>query len=214
MRSKLLVAAGLVLTLGGCISLNPFGGAAPAPGPVAGAATTTTLGNASAGDPRIASLASAGLTGLSGPQLSAYMDQQETELDTDLRDTGVSVTRVGNQIVLNLPSAAAFQAGNATVQDQFRPVLVSIGNVLNKFDKTLVDVYGYTDSQGPEAYNLDLSQKRAVSIATMLANQGVDQRRFHIQGKGEADPVESNATEDGRARNRRVVIQIAPIVKS
>jgi outer membrane protein OmpA-like peptidoglycan-associated protein len=75
----------------------------------------------------------------------------------------------------------------------------------------VVDVYGYTDATGSDTYNLDLSQRRATSVATMLASQGVDQRRFYITGKGEADPISSNATESGRQQNRRVEIQISPI---
>jgi outer membrane protein OmpA-like peptidoglycan-associated protein len=110
-----------------------------------------------------------------------------------------------------MPSNITFELDEATVQPQFNDTLVSVALVLQKFNKTTVDVYGYTDSSGPDDYNLNLSQRRAVSVATVLSNQGVDQRRFFIQGRGEADPIASNATEQGRAQNRRVEIQLSPI---
>jgi outer membrane protein OmpA-like peptidoglycan-associated protein len=97
------------------------------------------------------------------------------------------------------------------VKPQFNETLVSVGLVLRKFNKTIVDVYGHTDSSGSEAHNQDLSQRRAVAVATVLASQGVDQRRFFIEGRGESDPIASNATEAGRAQNRRVEIQLSPI---
>jgi outer membrane protein OmpA-like peptidoglycan-associated protein len=97
------------------------------------------------------------------------------------------------------------------VQPQFSETLVSVGLVLKKFNKTIIDVYGHTDNTGSDAYNLDLSQKRAVSVAAVLAAQGIDQRRFYVTGKGESEPIASNASESGRAQNRRVEIQISPI---
>ena len=127
--------------------------------------------------------------------------------------TGVSVTRVGNQIILNMPSNITFTTDSSTVQPGFNETLVSVGLVLKKFNKTIVDVTGHTDNTGSNAHNQDLSQKRAVSVATILANQGVDQRRFYIEGKGEDDPIASNATESGRSQNRRVEIQISPLTK-
>jgi outer membrane protein OmpA-like peptidoglycan-associated protein len=86
-----------------------------------------------------------------------------------------------------------------------------VGLILRKFNKTIVDVYGHTDNSGSDQYNLDLSQRRAVAVATILANQGVDRRRFYITGKGEEDPIASNSSESGRSQNRRVEIQLSPI---
>ena len=97
------------------------------------------------------------------------------------------------------------------MQPKFSETLVSVGLVLKKFNKTVIDVYGHTDSQGSDSYNQELSQKRATAVATILASQGVDQRRFYITGKGEEDPIASNGTESGRAQNRRVEIQLSPI---
>jgi outer membrane protein OmpA-like peptidoglycan-associated protein len=219
MKSKILVAALAALSLSACTSINPFtgetqvsnttGGALIGAG--GGAVAGAIVGAATGNDPRVGALIGAGIGGLSGAAIGSYMDQQEAELRAQLQGTGVSVTRVGQQIILNMPSNITFAVDEARVQPQFNETLVSVGLVLRKFNKTIVDVYGHTDSSGSDSYNQDLSQRRAVAVATVLANQGVDQRRFFIEGRGESDPIASNATEAGRAQNRRVEIQLSPI---
>ena len=219
MKSKILVALAATLALTACTTTNPYtgqnqisnttGGALIGVG--GGAVAGAIVGAAVGGDPRVGALIGAGVGGLTGAAIGNYMDQQEAELRAQLQGTGVSVTRVGQNIILNMPSNITFATDQATVQPQFNQTLVSVALVLKKFDKTIVDVYGHTDSQGSDSYNQELSQKRATAVATILASQGVDQRRFYIEGKGETSPVASNATEAGRAQNRRVEIQIAPI---
>lgn len=220
MKSKLLiVAAAAALSLSACTSINPYtgqtqmsnttGGALLGAG--GGALAGAVVGAATGSDPRVAALIGAGIGGLSGAAIGSYMDQQEAELRAQLQGTGVSVTRVGEQIILNMPSNITFAVDEARVQPQFNETLVSVGLVLRKFNKTIVDVYGHTDSSGSDSHNQDLSQRRAVAVATVLASQGVDQRRFFIEGRGETDPIASNATESGRAQNRRVEIQLSPI---
>jgi outer membrane protein OmpA-like peptidoglycan-associated protein len=219
MKSKVLIAGLAALSLSACTSINPYtgntqisnttGGAVVGAG--GGAIAGAIIGSATGADPRVAALIGAGIGGLTGAAIGNYMDQQEAELRAQLQGTGVSVTRVGNQIILNMPSNITFATDSDKVQAQFNETLVSVGLVLRKFNKTIIDVYGHTDSQGSNEYNLELSQRRAVSVATVLANQGVDQRRFYIDGRGEEDPIASNATESGRAQNRRVEIQLSPI---
>ena len=219
MKSSIVVAGLAALTLSACTTMNAYTGdsqlSSTAGGAMIGAGTGAVVGAfagaATGNDPRIAALIGAGLGGLTGAAVGHYMDQQEAELRAQLQSTGISVTRVGNQIILNMPSNITFTTDSATVQPGFNETLVSVGLVLKKFNKTIVDVYGHTDNTGSDAHNQDLSQRRAVSVATILANQGVDQRRFYIEGKGEGDPIASNATESGRSQNRRVEIQISPI---
>lgn len=219
MKSAIVVAALAALALSACTSINPYsnqtqvsnttGGAlvGAGGGAIAGGVIAAATGN----DPRIGALIGAGVGGLTGAAVGSYMDQQETELRAQLQGTGVSVTRVGNQIILNMPSNITFGTDSATVQPQFDQTLVSVGLVLKKFEKTIIDVYGHTDSTGSPEHNQDLSQRRAVAVATVLANQGLDQRRFYIEGRGEEDPLASNANETGRSQNRRVEIQISPL---
>lgn len=219
MKSSVLVAGLAALSLAACTSTNPFTGdqqlSNTAGGALIGAGSGAVVGGivgaATGGDARVAALLGAGIGGLAGTAIGSYMDQQERELRAQLQGTGVSVTRVGQQIILNMPSNITFGVDSAQVQPAFSDTLVSVGLVLKKFNKTIVDVYGHTDDTGSDAYNQDLSQRRAVAVATVLANQGIDQRRFYIVGKGESQPIASNATEAGRSQNRRVEIQISPI---
>lgn len=219
MKSSIVVAGLATLALSACTTINPYTGnqqlSNTAGGTMVGAGTGAIVGaiagTATGSDPRVAALIGAGIGGLAGAAVGSYMDQQEAELRAQLQGTGISVTRVGNQIILNMPSNITFAIDSASVQPGFNETMISVGLVLKKFNKTIVDVYGYTDDTGSEAHNQDLSQRRAVSVATILANQGIDQRRFYIEGRGEADPLASNATESGRSQNRRVEIQISPI---
>lgn len=217
MKSKIIMASVAVLMLTACTT-NPYTGesqmsntAGGALLGVGGGALAGALIGGAAGDARLGALIGAGVGGIGGAAIGSYMDQQESELRAQLQGTGVSVTRVGDQIILNMPSNITFPVDQATIQPQFSETLVSVGLVLKKFNKTLVDVYGYTDNTGSDAYNLDLSQRRANSVAAMLSSQGIDQRRFYVQGRGKADPIASNATESGRSQNRRVEIQLSPI---
>jgi outer membrane protein OmpA-like peptidoglycan-associated protein len=219
MKSSVLVAGLAALSLAACSTVNPYtnqpqlsntaGGAIVGTG--SGAVLGAIVGTATGTDPRVAALLGAGIGGITGAAIGSYMDQQEAELRAQLQGTGVSVTRVGQQIILNMPSNITFGVDSATVQPTFSETLISVGLVLKKFNKTIVDVYGHTDNTGSDAHNQDLSQRRAVAVATILANQGIDQRRFYIEGKGETDPIASNANETGRSQNRRVEIQISPI---
>jgi len=139
------------------------------------------------------------------------MDQNENELRAQLQGTGVSVTRVGNQIILNMPSDVTFNVDQDAVKPEFYSVLNSVALVLKKYKQTTVDVFGHTDSTGSAQHNFDLSQRRALSVANYLTAQGVDSRRFAVTGFGKTRPIASNDTAQGRAQNRRVEIQLTPL---
>jgi outer membrane protein OmpA-like peptidoglycan-associated protein len=161
---------------------------------------------------RQAILIGAGLGALTGGGVGLYMDNQEAELRQQLQDTGVSVTRNGNQIILNLPSNVTFDVDKDQVTPQFQPTLNSVALVMKKYNQTLLDVTGHTDSSGSDAYNLDLSNRRALSVANYLSQvASIDGRRFAVAGLGETQPIASNATDQGRSANRRVEIQISPL---
>lgn len=156
-------------------------------------------------------LIGAGIGALAGGGIGYYMDVQEAKLRQRLRNSGVSVTRVGNQIMLNMPGNVTFDTNRAEINAGFYDVLNSVAVVLKEYEKTTVDVIGHTDSVGSEAYNQRLSENRARSVAEYLSGQGVMSARLLIAGMGEAQPIAANATPEGRAQNRRVNIQIAPI---
>ncbi len=214
------LAVGLVaLSLSACTTTNPFtgqqqlsntaGGALIGAG--GGAVGGAVVGAVVGGDPRVGALIGAGVGALAGGAIGNYMDQQEAELRAQMQGTGVTITRVGDKIYLNMPSNVTFDVGKSNVRPEFQQTLKSIALVMQKYNKTIVDVYGHTDSTGSEISNLELSKDRAISVANVISANGVDPRRFYIDGKGESQPVASNDLESGRALNRRVEIQIAPL---
>ena len=141
------------------------------------------------------------------------MDVQEAKLRQRLQNSGVSVTRAGNQIVLNMPGNITFKTNSENINASFYEVLNSVAIVLNEYSKTTIDVIGHTDSVGAESYNQELSERRARSVAEYLAGQNVLTTRLLIEGRGETQPIASNSTPEGRASNRRVTIQINPLTQ-
>lgn len=182
-------------------------------GAVGGALAAGLLGGGNAGDRRTRALIGAGVGGLAGGGIGYYMDNQEKELAQQLRSTGVSVTRVGNNIILNMPGNVTFATNSYNINASFYQVLNSVAIVLKKYDKTLIDVTGHTDSTGSADYNMQLSQQRANSVAQYLVSQGTDQRRFLVNGAGESQPIASNNTASGREQNRRVEIKLTPLTQ-
>jgi outer membrane protein OmpA-like peptidoglycan-associated protein len=189
---------------------NTAGGAAL--GALAGAATGLLVARDKGGvDQRNAALIGAGIGALVGGGIGNYMDQQEEELRRQLRNSGVSVSRAGNQIILNMPGNITFASDDAALNPNFYNVLESVAIVLAKYERTLLDIDGHTDSTGSEQYNQELSEARAVAVGQYLNQRGIDARRLRIIGYGETRPIADNSTEIGRQQNRRVEIRISPL---
>jgi len=176
-------------------------------GAIAGGIGGAILG----GGKRSGILIGAGVGALVGGGIGSYMDKQETVLRERLRDSGVSVTRVGDDIILNMPGNVTFASNRAELKPAFFEVLNSVALVLNEYDRSLIDVDGHTDSDGPDDYNLDLSTERARSVADYLISQQVNPQRLQVRGLGEREPIASNKTARGKAQNRRVEIKIVPL---
>jgi len=220
MIKKFILLAVAASYLSACTTTDPYtgeqkvsntaGGAAL--GALGGALVGVAVGGGGHGK-RNAALIGAGIGALAGGAIGNYMDQQEAELRAQLEGTGISVTRQGDNIILNMPSNITFDVDQDAVKAGFYPTLNSVAIVLRKFNRTLIDINGHTDSTGSLQHNQDLSQRRALSVADYLGSQGIDQRRVSAVGFGPSQPVASNATEAGRAQNRRVEIQIAPITQ-
>ena len=153
----------------------------------------------------------AGVEPVSPESVGYYMDQQEAKLHDQLSGTGVTVSRVGEAIVLSMPGSATFASGSSTVESKFHPVLDSVVVVLDEFNKTYVDIIGHTDSKGSKEYNQRLSEKRAHSVARYIESRDVISERVTADGMGEADPIATNDTREGRAKNRRVEIKLRPV---
>lgn len=214
MKSKFLIAALAAVFVSGCTT-DPYTGQQKVSN-LAGGAALGALGGAGVGmlvggDDRKNALIGAGIGALAGGAIGGYMDQQEAEMRAQLQGTGISVTRVGNNIVLNMPSNITFDSDQSAIKPQFYQTLNSVALVLQKFNRSLVDVSGHTDSTGSDSHNLTLSQQRAESVTSYLVSQGNDPRRFYTQGFGESRPIADNGSNAGRAANRRVEIQISPL---
>ncbi len=156
----------------------------------------------------------AGIGALSGGSVGYYMDRKEMKLRQELEGTGVSVTRVGDNITLNMPGNVTFATDSADLNAGFYDVLNSVGLVLNEFEKTVVEVAGHTDSSGSDSYNQSLSERRANSVAAYLRSRNVNSQRLITLGMGESRPIADNSTESGKAANRRVEITLVPLTAS
>jgi outer membrane protein OmpA-like peptidoglycan-associated protein len=218
MAKKIVLSLLAVAFLASCTTTDPYTGEQKMSNTAGGALIGAGLGavaglavGTDANSRRNAALIGAGIGALAGGAVGNYMDKQEAELRAQLQGTGISVTRNGDSIILNMPSNVTFPVDQDAVKSGFYPTLNSVALVLKKFNKTLVDVNGYTDSTGSHEHNMDLSQRRAVSVANYLASQGVDPRRMSAVGFAESNPIASNATEAGRAQNRRVEVMISPM---
>ena len=156
-------------------------------------------------------LIGAGVGALAGGAVGYYMDKQEAALRAELEGTGVSVTRIGDNITLNMPGNVTFATDSSDLSPAFFDVLNSVGKVLDEYDQTVVEVAGHTDSTGSDAYNQGLSERRATSVANYLRGQGVMNERLITVGMGEARPVADNGSVEGRQANRRVEITMVPL---
>jgi len=181
-------------------------------GALAGAVLGAATGDNSK-ERRKRALIGAGVGALTGAGVGAYMDRQEARLRAQLQGSGVSVTRSGNDLILNMPGKITFKTASADLNSSFFNVLDSVGLVLKEFDKTLIDVEGHTDSDGTDSYNQQLSLERANSVGTYLQSHGVNGQRIVAFGAGEAHPIASNDNAAGKQQNRRVELKLQPITE-
>ncbi len=216
-KAALVVAICAGLTAG-CQTTDPYTGekktASAAFGALIGAGAGAAIGMISGHDAkqrRQRALIGAGVGALAGGAVGAYMDKQESELRAQMRDSGVTVTRKGEDIILNMPGNITFRTGSADLNAQFFKVLDGVAQVAKKYDKTIIEIAGHTDNVGGSDYNRQLSQRRASAVAQYLMSKGVSEQRIMTAGGGEEHPIASNSTEQGRAANRRVEVTLAPL---
>ena len=217
-KSVAVAAAAALLLAAGCTTLDPYTGETKVSNTVKGAgigaaagAVIGAISGSDARERRKRALIGAGVGGLAGAGVGAYMDKQEAELRQQLQDTGVSVTRQGDNITLNMPSNITFSSGSSDLNARFFRVLDSVSLVLKKYDKTIVEIAGHTDSVGSTASNQSLSERRANTVGQYLIGKGLNTERTIIIGAGETRPVASNDSETGRAMNRRVELTLMPL---
>ena len=215
-RRNLIAATALMALLAGCTT-NPYtgesqagkagiyGGIGAATGAVIGAATSSKK------DSTKGALIGAAVGGAAGGGYGYYVDTQEAKLRQTLQGTGVQVQRNGDDLKLIMPGNITFASNSADISSSFYPTLNSLVLVFKEFNKNGVNIVGHTDSTGSQELNQSLSQRRAQSVANYLTANGVPGQRISAYGAGPSQPIASNATDAGRAQNRRVEINLRPL---
>ena len=211
MKRNILVAtlAGAVV-LSGCANMSEEQKSGTGKGAAIGAATGAVLGaitgSGTKGAVRGAAVgAAAGALG--GYVWSSRMEEQKRQMEASTRGTGVEVTQTAdNQLKLNIPSDISFASGRSDIQPNFRQILDDFARGLQGNPNARVTIIGHTDNVGSDAVNDPLSVNRAASMRNYLTTRGVPAAHISIDGRGEREPIASNATAEGRARNRRVEI--------
>lgn len=204
-RYRLPAAAAIAaLTLGGCASLNN-----KQKGGIIGATGGAVIGGAIGkynGSTAKGAIIGATIGGAAGMIIGHQMDKQAQELKQNI--PGAIVERVGEGIQVTFESGLLFDFDSDLVKPEARANLRNLAASLHKYPGSELLIVGHTDSDGSDAYNLRLSDRRAAAAVAYLASQGVDRERLSARGLGETEPVASNGTEAGRAQNRRVEVAI------
>lgn len=215
---RLAIPFATAALLAGCATTDPQTGqtqrsktgTGAAIGAAVGAAAGALSGDGSTSR-RDRALIGAAAGAAAGAGIGAYMDRQENQLRESMRGTGIEVDRRGDDIVLNMPSSVTFGFDSSELTTSARSALNDVASVLTQYTDTRVNIAGHTDSTGDAGYNQRLSERRAESVGSYLAQSGVARQRLQMRGYGESQPVASNDTEQGRAQNRRVEITLTPI---
>lgn len=181
-------------------------------GGIGGAGLGYLLGGLIGG--KTARIVGAGIGGAAGGYVGYQMDEQIRELEEVTAGTGVDVNQTpdGNGILVNFPDVT-FAVDSTSISPTMRNTLDGVAQSMIEYPESLIDVMGHTDSTGSEQYNLDLSRRRAESVANYLVSRGVSRARIETIGYGEQYPIADNTTATGRSENRRVEIRITPITQ-
>ncbi len=194
--------------LGGCENIDGTSNQ-PATGAIIGGLTGAAAGQIIGGDTQSTVIGGA-IGAAIGGAIGAQMETQERELRRSLAGTGVAVTNTGQDIRVILPESVTFRTDSSTVDPSFRPALRAVSESLRQHPNSTVLVVGHTDTVGTAAYNKQLSEERAMAVASELVAFGTSASRIRVLGRGFEEPIATNATVAGRAQNRRVEIIITP----
>lgn len=170
-----------------------------------GAVVGGLIGKA-AGNTVLGAILGAAVGGAAGAYIGNYMDKQAEEMKRDL--AGAKVERVGEGIKVTFDSGLLFDVDKATLKPQSMENLRKLAAILQKYEDTNILLEGHTDDTGSDEHNLELSRLRAQSVANYLATLQVSATRFNIMGYGEAQPISSNESMEGRQANRRVDLAV------
>jgi outer membrane protein OmpA-like peptidoglycan-associated protein len=200
--SALIIGAAVVLS--GCAGMSQQQRGAVI-GATTGAAVGGVIGNQTGSTARGA-IIGAVVGGAAGAIIGHQMDQQAKELQQNI--PGATIQRVGEGIAVTFASGILFPFNSTEILPDGRTNLQQLASSLEKYPNSDILIVGHTDSVGTDAYNNDLSQRRALAAQSYLQSLGVPASRLQATGRGESEPIQSNDTDAGRAQNRRVEIAI------
>jgi outer membrane protein OmpA-like peptidoglycan-associated protein len=211
MRTLIITATAATLILSGCANMSETE-RGTAQGAGIGAGIGALLGVATGGHTHaVGGAALGGVIGaVAGNVWSSRMENQRRQMEQATQGTGVQVSQTAdNRLKLEIPSDISFAIGRSDINNDFRPILDRFASGLLDNPAATVTIIGHTDSTGSDVINNPLSFDRASRTRDYLAGRGVPPQRIYVDGRGSREPVASNATEAGRARNRRVEIYVA-----
>ena len=145
-----------------------------------------------------------------GGVIGNQLDAQEKELRQTLQNDGITIVNTGDRLIVSLPNDLTFATDSFAVSPAMQGDLRRVADSLVRYPNSVVQVIGHSDSEGAADYNQGLSERRANAVADQIQAGGVPFNRLNTVGRGENDPVASNLTPDGKARNRRVEIGVIP----
>ena len=201
----MVALAALLTTAVGCESWGRRTRKGAVIGAAGGGAVGAVIGHATGSTVRGAIIGAA-VGGAAGALIGREMDKQAEEIAEDL--PGAQVSRVGEGIAVSFPSGILFPFDSADLQTEGRSNLRQLADSLEENPRTEVMIVGHADATGRPTYNQGLSERRAQAAADYLVSQGIPRGRLRIAGRGESEPVASNASEEGRQQNRRVEVAI------
>ena len=199
-----LVAAS-VLSATGCQTLNTKKEQGAVIGAAGGAVVGGVIGKATGSTARGAIIGAA-VGGTAGAIIGHQMDQKAKEIQGSV--AGAEVTRVGEGLVVTFDSGLLFDYDSSVLRAESKRNLDNLASNLSSFGDSKLLLVGHTDAQGSDAYNLDLSRRRAAAVAAYLESRGVNASRVETAGRGESEPIAENDTDAGRQQYRRVEIAV------
>lgn len=210
---KILISGLIILTVTGCTGTTLPNMSNTQKGAILGGLAGAVVGKSTSNHDNKRVVIGGAVGAGVGAAIGAYMDRQEEALrqTVAVAGSGIEVNRQGDNITLVMPEGITFDSARADIKPQFYSVLDSLANTLVQYDKTTIRIAGHTDSRGSAEYNQTLSVQRSNSVKNYLVQQRVVPNRMVAIGYGESRPVANNASDAGRAQNRRVEITLVPI---
>lgn len=210
MQIKLIAASAALLAVSACSEFDTASMNKSQTGALIGAGIGGIIGASSDDQKILKGAAGAGIGAAIGGLIGDHLDKQAEDLRRDIPNQDIVIENTGSELKVTMPQGLLFDVDSADLRPDLVSDLNAVAQNLQQYPDSIVSVVGHTDDTGSESYNFDLSERRAQAVSWVLMDGGVNSARIQSYGQGEGRPVASNATEEGRAQNRRVEIIIRP----